>query len=103
MNYCIRGTTQLKKDSTELVNFCLNYFTLEAGESRFTEVAFSSCCDSWPVCCAGGGGASAGAGEPGDTGIVGAGCAPAGSWVSLSSCVQNVSVARVLLGSAELS
>ena len=56
MNYCIRSTTQLKKDSTELVNFCLNYFTLEAGESRFTEVAFSSCCDSWPVCCAGGGG-----------------------------------------------
>ena len=43
MNYCIRGTTQLKKDSTELVNFCLNYFTLEAGESRFTEVAFSIC------------------------------------------------------------
>ena len=74
------------------------------GESRFTEVAFSSCCDSWPMYCAGGGGvALRGGGGPGDTGIVEAGCAPAGSWASLSSCVQNVSVARVLLGGAELS
>ena len=39
----------------------------------------------------------------GNTGVVEAGCATTGSWASLSSCVQNVLVARVLLVGAELS
>ena len=78
-----------------LITFSFKIIHYESGgESLLQKLHFPAAATAG-LCSEGGGKHWSRGGGRGDTGTVGVGWVPADSWASLSSCVQNVSVARV--------